>query len=517
MNKKTLMTALSLALSPNLWAQTEAQVLANELEISGLDDSQKYQLKLQLPNKQVKKLILEAASATSFTPEDFAIKEFTDGQYKYEMTPVSKTIKTRNEASIKSSSKNNKVLSGFFTVLNGRTFNEQHEDEYDRKGDDFGLKAAPISGDQTIRSSLCVGFDCVDTENYGSDTIRLKENNLRIKFDDTSATASFAANDWELTANSPDNGGLNFFGITDVTAGNVPFTVEAGAGSNALYIDDAGRLGLGTSTPVVDAHIVGGNTPAIRLEQDPSSGFGPQTWDMAGNETNFFIRDVTSSSNLPFRIRPGAPTSSIDIAGDGDVGIGTDTPTRRLHLRTATGSVGFQLEKGETNESWKFVTRGDDFQISKVGSGSAELEVTDSGEFLISDNLVMDSNGNVTIQGALTQNSDVNSKENIRLVNTAEILNKVMNLPVSIWNYKFDQDSVRHLGPMAQDFFKEFNLGSTEDKISSIDTSGVALASIKELGKQLANKDSEIKSLKTENQKLKSRLDKIEATLEHLK
>ena len=35
---------------------------------------------------------------------------------------------------------------------------------------------------------------------------------------------------------------------------------------------------------------------------------------MAGNETNFFIRDVTNGSKLPFRIRPGAPTSSIDVA-----------------------------------------------------------------------------------------------------------------------------------------------------------------------------------------------------------
>ena len=44
MKNKTLLTAISLALAPNLWAQTEAQVFGNELEISGLDDSQKYQL-----------------------------------------------------------------------------------------------------------------------------------------------------------------------------------------------------------------------------------------------------------------------------------------------------------------------------------------------------------------------------------------------------------------------------------------------------------------------------------------
>ena len=35
------------------------------------------------------------------------------------------------------------------------------------------------------------------------------------------------------------------------------------------------------------------------------------------------MRDVTGGSRLPFRIRPGAPTSSIDITADGNVGIGT--------------------------------------------------------------------------------------------------------------------------------------------------------------------------------------------------
>nr|WP_246172679.1 tail fiber domain-containing protein [Marinicella rhabdoformis] len=129
----------------------------------------------------------------------------------------------------------------------------------------------------------------------------------------------------------------------------------------------------------------------------------------------------------------------------------------------------------------------------------------------------MDASGNVVIQGALTQNSDVNTKENIQLVNTSEVLNKVMSLPISVWNYKFDDDSVKHLGPMAQDFFEQFNLGHTETKIATIDTSGVALASIKELGTQLADKEKQINSLKEENQILNDRLTAIEERLKNIK
>jgi hypothetical protein len=61
------------------------------------------------------------------------------------------------------------------------------------------------------------------------------------------------------------------------------------------------------------------DTPGVRLTQTPTAGYPEQTWDVAGNETNFFIRDATGGNLLPFRIRPGAPTSSIDIGATGEV------------------------------------------------------------------------------------------------------------------------------------------------------------------------------------------------------
>ena len=43
-----------------------------------------------------------------------------------------------------------------------------------------------IPDDLIVQGSNCVGFDCVNNENFGFDTVRLKENNTRLKFDDTS-------------------------------------------------------------------------------------------------------------------------------------------------------------------------------------------------------------------------------------------------------------------------------------------------------------------------------------------
>jgi len=199
-----------------------------------------------------------------------------------------------------------------------------------------------ILDDLIVDGSQCVGQDCVNGENFGFDTIRLKENNLRIKFEDTSSSGSFPSNDWQITANDSSNGGANKFSIDDVDNGRTPFTIEANAPSNSLYVDDGGRVGFGTSTPAVDLHAVSGNTPTLRLEQNGSSGFTAQTWDVAGNEANFFVRDVTNGSALPFRIEPSSPSNSVYIDSTGNVGLGTTSPDSNLDVEDSNGP-GFRL------------------------------------------------------------------------------------------------------------------------------------------------------------------------------
>jgi hypothetical protein len=198
-----------------------------------------------------------------------------------------------------------------------------------------------------------VGFDCVDGESFGSDTIRLKENQLRIHFMDTSVSP-FPSNDWRLIANDPGSGGSNFFAIEDSTAARQVFKVTAGAAANSLFVGSNSKVGLRTSTPVLDLHINTSDTPAHRLEQNNSGGFSAQTWDIAGNEANFFVRDVTGGSRLPFR-RPGAPTSSIDISADGDVGVGTASPGARLHVVSTVGGDSVRVA-GSQNPGLNLIT-----------------------------------------------------------------------------------------------------------------------------------------------------------------
>lgn len=93
-----------------------------------------------------------------------------------------------------------------------------------------------IADDLIVQGSTCIGFDCVNNESFGFDTVRLKENNTRIFFDDTSVASGFPANDWQLVANDSASGGSSYFAIVDATAGQTVFRVCAVADTNCTNI-----------------------------------------------------------------------------------------------------------------------------------------------------------------------------------------------------------------------------------------------------------------------------------------
>ena len=206
-----------------------------------------------------------------------------------------------------------------------------------------------IPDDLIVQGSLCVGLDCVNNETFGTDTIKVKENNTRITFEDTSTSAGFANNNWQIRANDQPSGGANYLGIVDLGAtaigesGTIVVAVDAGALANSIRVGSNSKVGFRTATPGLDMHANTSDTPAIRLEQNNTGGFSAQTWDIGANEANFFVRDLTGGSRLPFRVRPGAPTSSIDISASGNVGIGTASPGALLDVQGNSVTIGSDI------------------------------------------------------------------------------------------------------------------------------------------------------------------------------
>lgn len=229
------------------------------------------------PRGEVFRKQLETGDPLHFDLSELVGMADDDGSYTYQLTFVNgELLPPEDEMSGQPNAPEVRIQSGGFSVQAGRILNGSRVEAGYRQADQGGGAGESIAGDvvhaddEIVTGSLCIGYDCLTdgSESFGFDTIKLKENNIRIKFDDTSTTGGFPAVDWQLLANDSNSGGQNKFTIEDVTNSRVPFTVLAGAPSNSLFISAAGRIGLGTATPACGLDIVKtGEYAGLALEQ----------------------------------------------------------------------------------------------------------------------------------------------------------------------------------------------------------------------------------------------------------
>jgi hypothetical protein len=106
------------------------------------------------------------------------------------------------------------------------------------------------------------------------------------------------------------------------------------------------------------------------------------------------------------------------------------------------------------------------------------------------------------------------TKENFTAVKGTDILSKLRVIPVTSWNYIDEGARVRHIGPMAEDFFAQFGLGVGNTSIGVQDLAGVSIAAVKELDTQLQEKTAEIERLQNEIKQLKANQTELEKRLQ---
>jgi len=125
--------------------------------------------------------------------------------------------------------------------------------------------------------------------------------------------------------------------------------------------------------------------------------------------------------------------------------------------------------------------------------------------------------------GTWASASDRNLKTDVARIDDAAVLDKVASLPISRWSYKSER-GVRHVGPMAQDFYAAFGVGEDDKHITSIDEDGVALAAIKALHAEnvrlrgvTLSQSAQIAALQGSQARQERRLERLSAALAALR
>ncbi len=258
-------------------------------------------------------------------------------------------------------------------------------------------------------------------------------------------------------------------------------------GADRLAIDADGTVtatafsGGGSGLTNLNAANLTGTIADVRLSANVALRGGGNAF--AGNQT--VAGDVSVTGNQSF----GSQSRQMLNLFGTSYGIGVQSSSLYFRCDNAAGTDGFIWYKGGVHHSG----------YAQPGAGGVELM-----------HLVA---GGLYVNGAIVLTSDRHAKENFKPVSPREVLEKVAALPLTEWNYKTDA-SMRHIGPMAQDFYAAFNVGPDDKHIATVDADGVALAAIQGLNQKLEagsqKSEDRIQKLETENAELKQRLEKLE-------
>jgi hypothetical protein len=165
---------------------------------------------------------------------------------------------------------------------------------------------------------------------------------------------------------------------------------------------------------------------------------------------------------------------------------------------------------------WSDASNNADFQVSAVNQFA--VRATGGVRIVTGVDSMGGATSAVTVaagDSSWVSHSDRSAKTNIIPLNGPDFLDRYLRIPVSAWNYKSRED-IRHLGPMAQDFYAAFGLGTDDRHISMVDADGAALAAIQELSRRLASKRERLAALESEHAVLLERLQVLTAAIERL-
>ncbi|MCR4404912.1 MAG: tail fiber domain-containing protein, partial [Candidatus Acetothermia bacterium] len=298
---------------------------------------------------------------------------------------------------------------------------------------------------------------------------------------------------WSLTGNAGTDPTTNFLGTTDNVALEIrvnnqrAFRLEPGSSPNVIGGLRSNKVGAG----VVGATIAGGGATTC---------ISPPCY----NEVTADLGTVSGGmGNLASGI--GATI----CGGQDNTASGVDSTACGGASNTAGGWYSFAAGfHANANHNGTFVWADSNaLSFSSTAANEFSARATGGVRFVSA----IDGAGNPTAgvylapgSNAWSAISDRELKENFSPVDGRLILERLSQIPISEWNMRSQDPSIRHIGPMAQDFYAAFGLGESERYINSGDADGIALISIQALYQLSLEKDEQLAQLSRELEELRA-------------
>ena len=325
-------------------------------------------------------------------------------------------------------------------------------------------------------------------------------------FEDTSANANVLIQ----APGSDKNSILNFGDAGSTEIGQIDYDHNDNSmrfvtnASEAVRITSAGKVGIGTNSPSAPLHVSGANdtTFASSAGGSPANLFlqGSNSYDSGYSGGGiFFLGEYQSGANTAFAAVSGIKENTTSgqyggavtfftrtngsgagaaermrISSTGNVGIGTNSPSQPLHIKSATPSI---LFTDSSNGELGYIGDGADFLTSNSITDADTFGIRSSGAITFGTNgnngrMVITSAGNVGIRTATpsfhlevngTFYSAGSSREYKEDISDLEIDSSLIyNLRPVSYNLK---DEFKHLG---YDLGGDKQLGLISEEVNDI-------------------------------------------------
>lgn len=270
-------------------------------------------------------------------------------------------------------------------------------------------------------------------------------------------------------------------------------------GTNKMFLNSDGKLGLGTSTPGTSLHIENGNT------------FGNPGNTSSPSISIYNTNNASSTANSTVSLRTagtgsGKPYYSLDVNGAFGYSVGINNPTDQLII----------------NASWDFNTTAVNNAIIINRGGQTRVAIPYNGGSYSNDwpsgwgggLATYDISAAGIYYNGLTQRSDRRLKNNINEFGN-EVIERYLKLrPISyFWNQDMPRDINLQYGLIAQEvetLFPEMVLTATDSmQTKSVNYQALHAISLKVIQAQ----QMEIDALKKKQLNMEQRLLKLEAKL----